>query len=365
MEKFYRHSIEQIKNFYTEKIDESNAETKIFEILKSIIPFECGKIFYLNGEEKNLIYSCKSGNPAKFVINKTLFAGEIPFGLLQLERNSEFSSDEITVLETCASVIAGLIKDIEMNSIVKAQLYMLQEGIQAKSNENRKILQEDKIKNNFISNVSHELRSPLNSIIGFTDLLYSQFAGELNEKQLEYVDDIRIAGIHLLSMVNEILDMSKIESGTMRLNPRKFLLKTNADEVINILKPLYMKKSQQVFVNIGDNLEVTADYQKIQQILFNISSNAIKFTPEYGKIEISASQSLKYVTISVKDNGCGIEKKFHKKIFNKFTQIAEVANSTGLGLAITGELVKLHRGSISVKSEPNQGSEFIIKLPIV
>lgn len=363
MKDYYKNSLEKIKNFYSEKIDAENAQTKIFEILNDIIPFEAADISFLNGKDTDLIYSEGKINYCEVTVTAPLCFNKTQYGIIKIGRNEVFKEQEITVFETCATVISNIIKEIEMNSIVKTQLQMLGEGIRNKNTAYEKAVEADKIKNKFISNMSHELRSPLNSIIGYTDLLHCQLAGSLNAKQLEYVGDIKIAGIHLLTMVNEILDMSKLESGTVRLNISQFNLFLNIQEALNILKPLYRKKDIKVIVNIDKAIELTADYQKIQQILLNLVGNAIKFTQKNGQILICASKTKKHLTISVKDNGCGIPEKYHRKIFNKFEQISQTANSTGLGLTITKELVKLHNGKISLKSKEGEGAEFIVKIP--
>lgn len=153
---------------------------------------------------------------------------------------------------------------------------------------NKKIVAADKVKNEFLANISHQLRSPLNSIIGFSDMLENKIAGELNEHQLEYVKDIKIAGIKLLEMINEILDISKLEAKSMKLFYKTFYLRDNFLEVLNILKPLYLEKNIEVNIDIPERACISADYSKLQQVFFNLISNAIKFTPEGGKICISA-----------------------------------------------------------------------------
>lgn len=184
-------------------------------------------------------------------------------------------------------------------------------------------------------------------------------AGRLNEKQKDYLNDIKISSLHLLEMINEILDMSKIEAGAITLNPREFEIEQVINEVCNMIEPLL---KQQLVKNI-ENFTIKADYQKIQQILFNLLSNAIKFTPEGGKIIIETKLSDRAI-ISIADNGIGIAPENQKKIFEKFEQVDNtVKNSTGLGLAITQELVKLHNGTISVESSINKGTKFTIALP--
>lgn len=135
------------------------------------------------------------------------------------------------------------------------------------------------------------------------------------------------------------------------------------EETLNILKPLYKKKNISVSKNIRNSM-ITADYQKVQQILFNLINNAIKFTGNNGNIEITAKPKRKFIEIRIKDDGCGIEKKYHRKIFKKFEQASQSENSTGLGLTITKELVQLHGGSIKLKSELEKGTEFIVNLPV-
>lgn len=364
MENYYLTAIEKIKNFYTTKLNDTNAYEKIFKILSDIIAFDNGEIYFQNGNNYTQVFVYKKNDTCnRYKIIEALCSNSVTYGKIQLTRNVPYKKDEISVFKTCASIIANLIKEMEMNSILKTQLKMLEKGIKNKNDQYLKIVKEEKAINQFISNVSHELRSPLNSIIGFTELLHSQLVGELNSKQLEYTNDIRIAGLHLLNMVNEILDMSKIESGAVKLNISKFNLYLNIKEVLNILEPLYTQKLLNITLKIDEKFEITADYQKVQQILINLLSNAIKFTPENGNIKIEARKTAKYKIISIKDDGCGIEKKYHKKIFNKFEQIAETTNSTGLGLTIVKELIEIHNGKIYIKSELNKGSEFIIKIP--
>ena len=164
-------------------------------------------------------------------------------------------------------------------------------------------------------------------------------------------------------MINEILDMSKIETGSITLTLRKFCVQQAVEEVVNILNPLFIKKNITLETNIEDFI-LNADFQKFRQMLFNLLSNAVKYTQEGGIIKIEAKQEDNYAVISVKDNGIGIDKKNHKRIFKKFEQIGEGrTNSTGLGLSITKELVKLHRGEITVKSALGKGSVFTIRLP--
>ena len=193
--------------------------------------------------------------------------------------------------------------------------------------------------------------------------------GPLNEKQEEYVTDIHVSGLHLLGMINEILEISKIEAKAIKLALGRFNLQTSLNEVVNIVRPLANKKHIDLQKMTNDVLEIDADYQKIQQILYNLLSNAIKFTQENGKIEIGYTPEKKYVTIYVKDNGIGIDAKYSGKIFGKFVQLNNVyskkESSTGLGLTITKELVELHGGKIWFESKVGEGTTFYVKLPLV
>lgn len=367
------------------KYDKTNAGEKIFGTLKKLVNFENGGIFYFNNDDLNPIslYNLENSEFKKdkidglkdFKLSETLVVNDCPLGQLIVSSSQNFSDDEKTLFKTCGAIVSQIIKSLEVTDIMNMQVKALQDGIveingfnKVIKEQNKKIIEADKVKTKFLSNVSHELRSPLNSIIGFSDILVSEIYGKLDEKQLEYIKDIQVAGIHLLGMVNEILDISKIESHTIKLNKTKFNLFLCVNEVLNILKPLYSEKNINIQNLIDENIEVFADYQKLQQIFFNLLSNAIKFTREKGEIKVFAKLSTKNIMISVADNGIGIAKENHKRIFKKFEQITSneggSTNSTGLGLTITKELVKLHGGTITLESELNEGAEFKIKLPL-
>ena len=360
----YEKSIELINEFFSIEQSE-NFSNEIFQILQKIINFDSGYIFFTNPTRLEYSYNPKTNDinniKENYIIEDLKIKNTI-FGKIILTGNN-FSENDKKVFKTCASIIANITKDKEISKIIKMEIHALQDGYEKIQKSNKKIIESEKIKTKFISHISHELRTPLNSILGFSDLLGNEYIGKLNEKQKEYINDIKISGLHLLGMINEILDMSKIEARAIKLTLREFEIKQAINEVINIINPLLSKKNQTLETHIED-FKIKADYQKIQQILFNLLSNANKYTPENGKIKICTYKKENSTIIEIEDNGIGIAPNNHKKIFKKFEQVDSTQeNSTGLGLSITKELIKLHKGKISLKSELNKGSKFTITLP--
>ena len=308
-----------------------------------------------------------------FVICTKLLIRNSLFGFVVAIREDNYTQDEIKSFEALVSVVAYLIKDYELNDVFKMQLKALQDAIEEKNiayetieKQHKKLIELDKTKTAFLANISHELRTPLNAIIGFSQALSYKIFGELNKKQEEYIKDIHISGLHLLGMINEILDLSKIESKAMKISLSELSPAIVIQEAINILSPLSEQKAIKVdFINQSVK-NIMADYQKLQQILFNLLSNAIKFTPEGGNITIKIYEDGKDFILEVKDTGVGIDKKYHNKIFTKFVHLNNLytkgQSSTGLGLTITKELVKLHKGKITLESTVNKGSTFKVRL---
>jgi len=303
---------------------------------------------------------------------------ETVYGFIIFIQNQpdKYEESDVSILETISSTSSYLIKDAELSQVFKMQLKILKENITERTKtlelikeQNKKILEADKIKNEFLANMSHELRTPLNAIIGFSEALNLKIFGELNEKQSEYIRDINSSGIHLLGMINDLLDLSKIESGKMQLSKEIFNVKSAINEALNIVSPLLLQKKQNLKFECKDeSFEICADRRKFHQILYNLISNAIKFTPENGAIEIKATKDGKFLKVAVKDNGIGIPPAFHEKIFAKFQQVdssySSKQGSTGLGLTITKELVQLHDGKIILESQLNKGANFIFTIPI-
>ncbi|WMW25561.1 PAS domain S-box protein [Methanolobus sediminis] len=227
----------------------------------------------------------------------------------------------------------------------------------------------NKIKSEFIANMSHELRTPLNSVIGFSQVLHDKIFGDLNDRQTDYVCNILKSGKHLLELINDILDISKIESGDMEYNPEIIDLYEEMCEVILLMDPLFKEKKHDFEVNIEfEKLEINVDRLKIKQIIYNLLSNAIKFTPDGGKVRLNSKVVNNDVLISVCDNGIGIPLDKQKSIFDPFKQVSSFVNrshgGTGLGLAIAKHYIEMHSGKIDVESYEGEGSTFIIRVPI-
>jgi signal transduction histidine kinase len=224
-------------------------------------------------------------------------------------------------------------------------------------------------KSEFLANMSHELRTPLNAIIGFSEVLSERMFGELNPKQIEYVQDIHASGRHLLSLINDILDLSKIEAGRMELELGRFSLPAALENALTLVRERAERHGLVIGLAVDPRVgELTGDERKIKQILLNLLSNAVKFTPEGGRIEVAAVPADGVVEISVSDTGIGIKAADQEIIFEEFRQAggdyARKREGTGLGLALARRFVELHGGRIWVKSEVGKGSTFTFTIPL-
>ena len=285
-----------------------------------------------------------------------LFWEERIIGGLVVRRKStgEFRAEVIELLKTFATQSALAIQN--------ARLFR---EIEDKS---RQIEAANRHKSEFLANMSHELRTPLNAIIGFSEVLQERLFGELNKKQAEYTSDILTSGQHLLSLINEILDLSKVEAGRMELELATFDLPLAIDNARTFVRERATRHGIGVDVTIDERLgEFTGDERKIKQILLNLLSNAVKFTPEGGRIAIDARHSNGSVEISVSDTGIGISPDDQTRVFEEFRQVggdyAHKKEGTGLGLTLAKKFVELHGGKIWVESELGKGSTFSFSLP--
>jgi signal transduction histidine kinase len=224
-------------------------------------------------------------------------------------------------------------------------------------------------KSEFLANMSHELRTPLNAIIGFSEVLSERMFGELNPKQAEYMQDIHASGRHLLSLINDILDLSKIEAGRMELELARFSLPAALENALTLVRERAERHGLSVGLTVDPRVgELAGDERKIKQILLNLLSNAVKFTPEGGRVAVAAVPADGFVEVSVTDTGIGIAPEDQEVIFEEFRQAggdyARKREGTGLGLALARRFVELHGGRIWVKSEVGKGSTFTFTIPV-
>jgi signal transduction histidine kinase/putative methionine-R-sulfoxide reductase with GAF domain len=226
----------------------------------------------------------------------------------------------------------------------------------------------NKHKSEFLANMSHELRTPLNAIIGFSEALSERMFGEVNEKQLEYLKDIHDSGRHLLSLINDILDLSKIEAGRMELEVSTFDLPSALSNAMTLIRERAQRHDIQLGLEVDQQLaEFSGDERKFKQIMLNLLSNAVKFTPDGGKVDVAAKKLNGAVEVSVRDTGIGIAPEDQAAVFEEFKQVGRdrmrKAEGTGLGLALTKRFVELHGGAIRLESAPGKGSTFTVSLP--
>jgi len=224
-------------------------------------------------------------------------------------------------------------------------------------------------KSEFLASMSHELRTPLNAIIGFSEVLSARMFGELNDKQAEYVEDILSSGRHLLSLINDILDLSKVEAGRMELDLAPFHLPAALDAALTLVRERAMRHGVALGLEVDPELaELIGDERKIRQVVLNLLSNAVKFTHDGGRVDVRAARDGDAVQVSIADTGVGIAPEDQDKIFEAFQQVgadgAAKHEGTGLGLTLTRQFVELHGGRIWVESQVGKGSTFTFTLPV-
>ena len=222
-------------------------------------------------------------------------------------------------------------------------------------------------KSEFLANMSHELRTPLNAVIGFSEVLEERMFGELNDKQAEYVHDIHTSGHHLLSLINDILDRSKVEAGRMELEPSEFAVGDSLQAALTLVRERAMRHGIALAHDVADDAGViVADERKVRQVVLNLLSNAVKFTPDGGRVELRARGVPEGVEIAVADTGIGIAEADQAAVFEEFRQVGDAERKregTGLGLALAKRFVELHGGAIRVESQLGVGTTFSFWLP--
>jgi signal transduction histidine kinase len=232
---------------------------------------------------------------------------------------------------------------------------------------NMALYESNKLKGDFLATMSHELRTPLNSILGFSEVLLS--GDQLSDKQQRWVGNIQSSGERLLNLINDILDLAKIEAGKMQVRPEEFSIHDVAEGLLNMFRPMAEKKNIDLRGQIDPGIPVLhQDVVKLQQILWNLLSNAIKFTPEGGRVLLKADADPLHVVLTVSDTGVGIAPEEQELVFEKFRQsgnpLTREHAGTGLGLSIVRELAKLLGGEVTLQSELGRGSTFTVRLPL-
>ncbi len=358
--------------------------------------FLTGKVIYLPDAEKiskplstNLI--TKQG--IKSFVQAPIISEYKTVGVLtasSIKEKGYFSDKFIDLFKTVAQQLGVAIKNAELygklakfNKELEVKVAERTIELERKSMEleeaNKELKVLDQLKSEFLANMSHELRTPMNSIIGYTQLLLDGVDGPINEDQKESMEKVERNAEHLLSLINDILDLSKIEAGKMVLELKALPLKVVVDETIDTILPLAEDKQQKLVVDVADNLpQIMADADKLRQILINLLNNAIKFTSRNGIITLNADfwqgtppagldPEKRYLLVSVQDTGIGIKKEDIDRLFGEFIQLDASASrkygGTGLGLSITKRLVEMHHGAIWVESEHGKGSTFSFVIP--
>lgn len=281
---------------------------------------------------------------------------------VEISLNPIHSADGLHVIAIVRDVTARRTAEVRFQELHDTFSRELEEKNRQLRQRNTEVERSDRLKSEFLASMSHELRSPLHTIIGFSDLLIEELEGPLNEKQKRFVTHIHRDSHHLLALINDLLDISKIEAGRMDLHPEMFELGPALEEVMETIRPQAQSKGLFLTVDSADGVVVEADRLRMRQVLTNLLGNAVKFTERGGTVRVTALARARKVAVFVADTGVGIAREHHEAIFDKFYQAgattAGVREGTGLGLAISKQLVEQQDGRIWVQSEPGRGSAF-------
>jgi signal transduction histidine kinase len=279
-----------------------------------------------------------------------------PIGVISVERREvrPFDEKQIELLATFADQAVIAIENVRLFKEIQQKSQQLEIASRHKSE--------------FLANMSHELRTPLNAIIGFSEVLLEKIFGPLNPKQEEYLADVLSSGRHLLTLINDILDLSKIEAGRMDLERGTFSLRTALENGVTMVRERASRHEIQLGLDVGDELEeISGDERKVKQVIYNLLSNAVKFTPDGGRVDVTAAREDGHVRVVVRDTGIGIAPNDQERIFEEFSQVGRdperSREGTGLGLTLSKRFVELHGGRITVDSAPGKGSAFTFTLP--
>jgi signal transduction histidine kinase len=284
---------------------------------------------------------------------------------IELRRRDELGglADE---LNTMASSLQESVQSLEQK--VEDRTRELQQALAELSEKSRELEVVSRHKSEFLANMSHELRTPLNAIIGFSQVLRQRLFGDVNAKQEEYLDDILSSGNHLLSLINDVLDLSKVEAGEVKLEIAPFSLREALERGVVMVRERATKEGVDLSLDIATDVDlVEGDERRVRQVIFNLLSNAVKFTPAGGSVVVASANGGAEVQVSVTDTGPGIPAEDLERVFEEFQQTdvgIQQGEGTGLGLALSKRLVELHGGRIWVESESGHGSRFVFTLPI-
>ena len=278
-------------------------------------------------------------------------------GVLAVIRKTpgDFAPEVVDVLKTFATQSALAIQNARLFREI--------------ADKSRQLEAASRHKSEFLANMSHELRTPLNAILGFSEVLAERMFGEVNEKQAEYLQDILSSGRHLLSLINDILDLSKVEAGRLELELGRFHLPTALDNALTLVRERATRHGITLTQTVDPGVaDIVADERKVKQILLNLLSNAVKFTPEGGRVGLTATAADGVITIAVSDTGIGIAPEDQAAIFEEFRQVGRddtrTQEGTGLGLTLAKKFVELHGGRIWLQSQVGHGSTFSFTLPV-
>ena len=294
---------------------------------------------------------------SRTVLAVPMVQGGEALGVIVLTRVTvrPFSEREVQLVETFADQAAIAIQNVKLFKEIQEKSQQLEIASRHKSE--------------FLATMSHELRTPLNAIIGFSEVLLQQMFGPLNPKQAEYLNDVLSSGRHLLGLINDILDLSKIEAGRMELDADTFSLVEALENAVTMVRERAARHQIVLALQVSPGVDlIQADPRKVKQVLFNLLSNAVKFTPDGGRVDVSAARADGDIVVTVKDTGIGISPDDQGRIFEEFQQARRQSErsreGTGLGLSLAKRFVELHGGRIWVESEPGKGSTFTFTLPV-
>ncbi|MGA7617000.1 MAG: ATP-binding protein [Thermoanaerobaculia bacterium] len=335
-------------------------------------------------EERQLgLQSLEDGKPTESWLGVPMIARDRAIGVISIQsyRKHAFNHDDVLLLTSIANQAAVALENANLYKDLEGLTYALEQRVLDRTNElreaNLRLLAADRSKSQFLANMSHELRTPLNSVIGFSSVLLDNTEPVLPSRLYKFLENIRTAGNHLLELINDILDLSKIEAGKMELRPEWFEIRDTVASVERVMRGL----AAEAGVSLKTTVETTVplvrlDEGRVKQILFNLLSNAVKFSPGGGPVELEVARvdadasplEMSSIRMVVRDHGIGIDAEHLARIFDEFYQTDEGRKTrkggTGLGLSLTRSFVELHHGEIEVQSQLGKGSTFRMVLPV-